>query len=515
MTAIYSCEGRLCVLRSLPLFLLCMGMALGAGCASAPSDSAEVQARLAAVATAGEEELSRLATADPEPKVRIAAVQRMTRQDQIEQVALKDANSGVRAKAAERLRDPAALERVILAQPQAITLELIQRAEPALLLKIIETHQNEGIRTIALGRIVDEQVLQQVAAHRGVQADTRVRAVTRIRDQAFLQQLALLPTTPADVAAAATRAVKDPALLPALTRAQQALVRRLATARVQDQALLINLATQDPDADVRMIAAGRIDDQRVLGELALTSPHAAVRRAASARVDDPQVLAALASKETESGAQEVILKRTSDPAVLAALLANTGAASVGCPALSRVHDLAVLQKVAARRSDSSVRQMVQLRLLLEHPPVKLRAPDLRLTCAFAATSQGYGPFAFGQPKFHARGERITMRLARGEKLLIERSWWTEFPGAVQLSGMPLDFPALIDLSSLAGAVLDAAGLDARDVNELTGAAYSYDIRLAAIERATYSASLEGLLAIDKDVAIRAGIQRRLRGLRGR
>jgi hypothetical protein len=522
-------------LASIARCLLAVSATTLLGCSTEPTISPEVQARLTVVAGAGPAELARFALSDPVPAVRLAAVARMTdqatlaqiatgdawtavrkqaverldRQDVLEQVALKDARVEVQASAVERLQDPAAFERVVKAAPRAIEAPFVQRlTDPARLLAIAREHGSEPIRTLALNRLTDQSQLKLIA-QTGRFADTRVNATRRIQDPALLEQLALADSRP-EVAEAAARGLTDPARLAALAQSKWPSVRRLVASRSDDVALLRAFATQDKSAEVRRVAAARIKDPQVLRDLALGSD-VEVRRVAVDRIDDPQVWAAVARKETDPMVAQSILQRTHDPAIAADLLVRTAALMIACPAAGRVQDVAKLQAVAARPDGSAVRRLVEFRLLLEHPAIKRRAPDLSMICTYEPRSQAYGMHQYSHVGgILVGGETVHVRVLRAGRDITSDAWTTQFPPTVT---QQLGFiPAHMNLERLAGAVIDAAGLDDIEIAELTGAAYGSDIRVAAIMRSKDQAALERMLLAEKQFAVREGIQRRLKSL---
>lgn len=519
-------------LQSMAACLLIAGAASLVACSSP-----EVRQRMAAVDTADEAELTRIALNDPVHSIRIAAVARLTsqsalgqvatsdgpryvrkdairrleRQDLLEQVALKDGWPEFQADAAERLQDPEALARVVRAAPRAVSAPLVAKlADPARLAVIARDHEDDSIRVLALDRITDQELLKQIA-QKGRFPSARRDAIKRIRDPGFLQAIAL-GDPDENVAEVAARGVSDPARLAALSQSRWPAARNVVAHRSDDQALLTRLAREDRSEFVRAAAAARITDQRILGELASGSWDPEVRRAAVERVDDPRTWAAIAKKELDGRVQSAILERTNDPAILADVLLATGATSVGCRAVGRVRDLAALRKAAATQPEgSNLQRIVQFRLLLEHPSIKRRAPLLSLSCRYATHSQPYSKLPIGGSQdVLVEAESIGVRLLLADQVLKEEWFVAQFPTHyVSVSGLPNRVGAVTHFEGLAGVVIDSAGLDAAEVAELAGPAFASDVRLAAIERIRDRAELERLLAAASPREVQERIRKRL------
>jgi hypothetical protein len=311
--------------------------------------------------------------------------------------------------------------------------------------------------------------------------------------------------------------LSDPA--PAIARLAQdksEAVRMIAARKTGDPALLLQLARSDASAWVSKEAAARITDLAVLEELALDSPHVEVRRSVVPRVTDPQALARVAKKERDHEVQSSINVRTQDRAVLADLAQRSQVITVGCSTAANAQDVATLRRLAAQAVSLNIRRVAQLRLLMEHPPVRQRTEGLQLTCMAGTVSQAYRDrrlLAPGAVSFTQQGESAELRLSRNGALVMQRSWRTSFPSELAAaSALPL--PVWLDISPLALAVLDQAALDPAELAALGGSDIGLDIRLAAIGRISDADALRRLAATETAPTVREAIQARLQFLAG-
>ena len=86
-------------------------------------------------------------------------------------------------------------------------------------------------------------------------------------------------------------------------------VRLAAVERLDDQAVLVVVATADADEDVRKAAVERLDDQVVLVEIATTDADEDVRKAAVERLDDQEVLVEIAATDADDEVRIAAVKR--------------------------------------------------------------------------------------------------------------------------------------------------------------------------------------------------------------
>jgi hypothetical protein len=139
------------------------------------------------------------ALSDPDPLVRMRAVDALEDAEALREVALADRDAEVRARAVSRMHDDASLSRIAAEDSSA------------------------RVQLLAVGRIEGQEFLGRVA--RGAPRE--------------------------EVRAAAVERLTDPDVLEEFFRSESWLLRKAAVSRTEDKTLLIEAAVDDPDPYVR------------------------------------------------------------------------------------------------------------------------------------------------------------------------------------------------------------------------------------------------------------------------
>jgi hypothetical protein len=191
----------------------------------------------------------------PDPLVRVDAVRQIAGQDQalLADVARGDSDPRVRRAALRRLTDPRALAELLAAE---VDVEVREEGSDALL--SWAAGEDEAAAQVALGALSDARRLLQLARSARLAA-VRREALARIEDPRLLLTLA--------------KAAEDPA------------VRSQALSRLSDAAALVEVALKTDHRDAAMAAVDRIDDVPALDQIAQRARHKAASRRARARLE--------------------------------------------------------------------------------------------------------------------------------------------------------------------------------------------------------------------------------------
>jgi hypothetical protein len=167
--------------------------------------------------------------------------------------------------------------------------------------------------------------------------DTRAVAVGRLEDVALLAEIAQ----------------KDPD-----SGIREDAVDRLADHADEAQAVLARIAEKDKDERVRSSAAALVTDPRVLERLLRTSNVASVRRHALENLEgkpvDPSLLLWVAEHDGDDDIRQEAASRITDQSVLARLATSSPSARVRTSATERLKDQRLLGEIAVRDSNDWV-----------------------------------------------------------------------------------------------------------------------------------------------------------------
>ena len=210
--------------------------------------------RRAAVRRISDQDVLLQAARDPKAVVRTEAARKLTDQETLFSLLFNDTSEDVRLAAGEALSDDALCFRAAMAHPDfRIRLAAVKKMrDPQLLRRIMENTDDRQVRLEAAAAIRDPELARELV--RSMEPDhedfatPRVMLVYAVTDQALLADLAL----------------NDPDYK----------ARRAAASRLEDQDLLMRIIRDETEYDrVRAAAAGQITDQAVLRELADTYYH--------------------------------------------------------------------------------------------------------------------------------------------------------------------------------------------------------------------------------------------------
>jgi hypothetical protein len=102
-------------------------------------------------------------------------------------------------------------------------------------------------------------------------------------------------------------------------RHSNAAVRRRAVAGVKDEAILVDLACEDPDLEVRRLAVQQLQSSDSLRRVAIEGTHLDARLNAVHRIDDPWMLAGILRERKNPDLMLACFRRIDDQAVLEAI----------------------------------------------------------------------------------------------------------------------------------------------------------------------------------------------------
>jgi hypothetical protein len=206
--------------------------AVSAGC-KPKLNSADPSERIRAVQNLTDEAvLANVANVDEAWEVRRAAVEKLTNQSVLAKIAVEDTDDSVRRTAAGKLTDQAILAKVA-AQAEA-----------------------RGVSVAGVGQLNDQAVLAKVAIEDS-DAGVRYTAVVKLVDQAVLGKVALEEQN-ANVRDAAFEKLSDQAVLAEIAAKDEGNYSCAAVTKMTDRALLAKVAIEAEDPNARGAAYDRI-----------------------------------------------------------------------------------------------------------------------------------------------------------------------------------------------------------------------------------------------------------------
>jgi hypothetical protein len=227
-----------------------------------------------------------LATKDADENVYLAAIGALKDQKLLLEVATRRPGEKVARAVAEGLTDQALLRTFLESQPDSVARVTAAGhiSDPALAMSVARGDPDDAVRRMAVSKIADPSLLLQIARSDAPPA-ARVEAVSRLTDRKVLLDLEQTSPYPDVRVAVAGKLVRDPAEAVRYARTSQvAGIRRLAAEVVTDQELLKELATKDPDVEVRMAAIRRLTNVAVVAEIARTAVRTNERATAEIRL---------------------------------------------------------------------------------------------------------------------------------------------------------------------------------------------------------------------------------------
>jgi hypothetical protein len=250
-------------------------------------------------------------------------------------------------------------------------------------------HSDAAVRADAVRQMgADEAELVTRIARDDRDPAVRRIAMDRIEDPAVLADVAASESDPALRDHARARAAALWAARALAAERPGSVEDALAgLVRIGDQRALADVAARAADATVREVALGKLTEARALADLARNgSAHPATRRAALGRIDDVEILRAIAVDEQHK--------------------------DVALAALERLDDAETLEQLANKAKNKAVRARARKRLSEQAAPAKGSAePERRAAPAESASAE--------DKRRHA--ERVQL-LQRAEKLAGSNEW---------------------------------------------------------------------------------------------
>jgi hypothetical protein len=327
--------------------------------------------------------LAKIARTAKNPRVRSAAVEKLTDQVLLEKIAVNDKTDFVRSSAIDQITSQAALAKIAVVEKNASVRSNAVRklTDQATLGKIAIADKASFVRRYAIEKLTDQAVLAEIATKEKGRK-LRLAAVKRLTDQNALTEIATKEKT-LDIRLAAIANMSDaPLLRQCAEKAPEAVIRRAAVERIHDDAFLLARLPAETSAAVRYAIVTRLQGKEALRVAARTAFHQRDRKTALRRLrnklNDPapdlvmahrelaRQVAALAG-ETDSGKlQELALtgafdvlrimaaKTLSDPAALEQVGRQSTSRDVLKIVLAKIEDKTVLDRIASTAADPAM-----------------------------------------------------------------------------------------------------------------------------------------------------------------
>jgi alkylhydroperoxidase family enzyme len=180
----------------------------------------------------------------------------------------------------------------------------------------------------------------------------RLDTVSNLTDQTKLAKIAMSNKEPLSVKLAASKKLNDQALLTKVaTENEHWEVREAVVSKLNDQILLTKVATEDEHWEVRKAAVLKLTDQAVLTKVATEDEHWEVRKAAVPKLTDQAILTKVATEDEHREVRRMAVPKLTDQAVLTKVATEDEQGSVRQAALLRVTNQAVLTKAFEQDQD--------------------------------------------------------------------------------------------------------------------------------------------------------------------
>ena len=134
----------------------------------------------------------------PDEKARLAALQKLTDEKKIIEVACSDASPAVRLQAVRMLKDPSHLATVVKSgEGEEARVDAVGRIQDQeLLAQILLERKNMAIMQAAFENLTDPEILKKIAEDDRYNIAARRVAIDNFADQSFLEEVAKKVTTP-------------------------------------------------------------------------------------------------------------------------------------------------------------------------------------------------------------------------------------------------------------------------------------------------------------------------------
>jgi hypothetical protein len=235
-----------------------------------------------------------------DPVLRIKAIEQTTDQATLVRIALSDSDPKVRLAATNRLNNENQSDLKMIAQ---------QDSDPS-------------IRKAAVTRLSDQSAIASVALN-DADAQVRLAAVARLSDQSTITSIALNDVDTQIREAALAKVKEQSALTKIAQQNSDPLIREAAVKKLSDQIAIITVAKSDSSSAVRLVATRMVMDGSVLAEIAGSDTDTAIRNAAIGMINDPNILIDLLKTEKDTGIREILTTKLSFLKMLNQLSANT------------------------------------------------------------------------------------------------------------------------------------------------------------------------------------------------
>jgi hypothetical protein len=211
------------------------------------------------------------------------AVQQMTDEMELANIARHAFESSTRLTALERVRDQRVLA-LVAESDSSITVcraALVRLVDQGVLARIAQSTRPWEIRIVTLDLLSDQRVLAQIAEFDG-SASMRRCAIDHLDDQATLERIARTHQDNWSRTAAIGRIFDQGVLIDIAESTAPQCVRVVAIEHCTDQSLLTRIAqSSEQDSLLRVAAIGRVKGRTVLSHLATHDASDWVRRAAA------------------------------------------------------------------------------------------------------------------------------------------------------------------------------------------------------------------------------------------
>ena len=324
--------------------------------------------------------------------IREAAVEKISDQDILAQVAIGDGHYCVYEAAVKRISDTSTLAKIATEGRGGWEKALDKLEDEELLSKVAIEGKSEGARKAAVRKLSDEAILAKLAIA-SEHYEVRLEAVAKLKDEALLAGVARDGN--GSGAEESVRKIKNPSILADIARNGPSLIRRVAARRINDEKLILEIAKTVKHTDVLEAIAPKLKDQALLFEIGrangiyfgieiaklLTDKAAAqsliaevmrkdrslndgwARMNAVEMLYDQASLIEFAKNDADWRVREKAVSRIDDQVILAEFAGSDTDSSIRTAAVKKLQSKALLESIGEFDSDGSVRYAAKERIL--------------------------------------------------------------------------------------------------------------------------------------------------------
>ncbi len=325
--------------------------------------------------------LTQMALSDEERKVRWAATDKITNQTKLAQttlaqIALSDKDHFVRYKATEKITDQKILTQIALSDDdQLIRQSATEKiTDQTILAEIALSDSHDRVRNCATKKIIDQKILTQIALSDD-DKDVRLLATEKTTNQTILAEIALSDKE-CRIRLAAVKNLEDQNTLEKIALSDKDYNLRVsAIEKIIDQITLTHIALSDDDFMIRLSATKKITDQTILAQIAFSNDHEAIREIAIKNLEDQNTLTKIALSDKDDSARLFATEKITDQIILTQIALSNVSKGIREIAIKNLVDQNILVEIATTDFDHKIRLLAAENIKDQDSLIKIARED--------------------------------------------------------------------------------------------------------------------------------------------